>query len=475
MAGLSREAAPLEAEAASFRDPHSRVFYADGRVLRALSAQGLADWTAFVESGLAGELMAEGKLVGTAPAEAVAGPMLPHALAAEAVLEHERVPFVSYPYEWTFGMLRDAALLQLELLGRALDRSLMVKDATPYNVQWRGVEPVFVDAGSFERLREGEPWTGFRQFSMLYLYPLLLQGWKNVPFQPWLRGSLDGISPREMRSLVSRRDLVRRGAFTHVLMHSRLDRRADDRDEDVKRDLASAGFRPELIAANATGLQRLIARLRPDDTRSAWSGYHATTSYSPADAERKIRFVEDAVGDERPRLCWDIGCNDGRFTRIAARAAEYVVALDADHVVVDRLFEELKRERVTNVLPLTIDVADPSPALGWRHAERTTPADRGRPDFALCLAVLHHLSISANVPLDDAVAWLHGLTGAGVVEFATPDDPMVRRLLARKRGDDHPDYRRDWFERSLFERFEVVSSLELADATRILYHVRSRS
>jgi ribosomal protein L11 methylase PrmA len=448
--------------------------YADGRVLRALSAQGLADWTAFSESGLAADLMAEGKLIGTTPTVTPAGVTLPRAVDAAAVLEHERVPFVSYPYEWAFGMLRDAALLQLELLRRALDNGLMVKDATPYNVQWRGSQPVFVDVGSFERLREGEPWTGFRQFSMLYLYPLLLQAWKNAPFQPWLRGSLDGISPQEMRSLVSTRDLVRRGAFTHVLMHSRLDRRSEERD-DVKHELASAGFRPELIAANAAGLERLISRLEPGEPPSAWSGYHATTSYSADDAERKARFVEAAVGAERPRLCWDIGCNDGRFTRIASRSAEYIVALDADPVVVDRLYEELKREGATNILPLTIDVADPSPALGWRHAERKPPAERGRPDFALCLAVLHHLSISANVPVDDAVAWLHGLTDAAVVEFATPDDPMVRRLLARKRADDHPDYRRDWFERSLFERFEVVSSLELADATRILYHVRSRS
>ena len=200
------------------------------------------------------------------------------------MLEHERVPFVSYPYEWTFEMLRDAALLQLELLRRALDEDLVLKDATPYNVQWRGARPVFVDVGSFERLREREPWAGFRQFSMLYLYPLLLEAWKGVPFQPWLRGSLDGISPQEMRSLVSRRDLLRRGGFTHVFMHGRLDRRHDGHTEDVKGELRAAGFRPELIAANAAALERIVARLRVPAARSAWSDYHATTSYSAEDA-----------------------------------------------------------------------------------------------------------------------------------------------------------------------------------------------
>jgi SAM-dependent methyltransferase len=399
---------------------------------------------------------------------------LPHALETAAVLEHERVPFVSYPYEWTFEMLRDAALLQLELLRRALDEDLVLKDATPYNVQWRGARPVFVDVGSFERLREREPWAGFRQFSMLYLYPLLLEAWKGVPFQPWLRGSLDGISPQEMRSLVSRRDLLRRGGFTHVFMHSRLDRRHDGRTQDVKGELRAAGFRPELIAANAAGLERTVARLRAPAARSDWSDYHATTSYSAEDAERKERFVAAALASARPALCWDIGCNDGRHSRVAAEHSGYVVAIDADRTVVDSLYRELKRENVSNVLPLTIDVSDPSPALGWRHGERKPLAERRRPDFVLCLALLHHLAISANVPVADIVAWLHGLTGAGVVEFATADDPMVQRLLLRKRADDHPDYRREWFERSLADSFELVETLELAGGTRILYHVRSR-
>ncbi len=471
------EAAALtaEADAASFRDPHSRVYYVDGRVLRALSAHGLDDWSAFVDSGLAEELIGEGKLVGTQLAEGDAAVELPHALEATAVLEHERIPFISYPYEWTFGMLQDAALLQLELLRRALAKHLVLKDATPYNVQWHGSRPVFVDVGSFERVRAGEPWAGFRQFSMLYLYPLLLQAWKDAPFQPWLRGSLDGISPREMRSLVSTRDLLRRGAFTHVLMHSRLDRRYEERSDDVKRELGSAGFRPELIAANAAGLERLVSRLQWSPGRSTWSEYHATATYSTDDAARKERFVTDALAAEGPDLCWDIGCNDGRYARLAAEHSRYVVAMDADHTVVERLYRELKRESAETILPLTIDVVDPSPGLGWGQDERKPLVERGRPDLVLCLALLHHVSISANVPLVAVVDWLHGLTEAAVVEFATPGDPMVDRLLARKRGDDHPDYRRDWFERALFERFAAVETLELAEGTRVLYHVRSRS
>src|SRR5919108_6471437 len=178
---------------------------------------------------------------------------------AAAVLEHERIPFVSYPYEWTFAMLRDAALLQLELLRRALDEDLILKDSTPYNVQWRGARPVFVDVGSFERLREGEPWAGYRQFCTLVLYPLLLQAYKGVPFHPWLRGSLEGIEPGEMRRLLGFRDRFRRGVLSHVVLHARLEGRYSDRD--VKGELRQAGFHAELIRANARKLRKLVERL----------------------------------------------------------------------------------------------------------------------------------------------------------------------------------------------------------------------
>ena len=469
-----QEASVAGLEPGSFRDPDSRVFTSAGRVLRLLSEQGAADWKALSGSPLFGQLVSEGKLVGTREAEDV--PVVPDGLhgGVSAVLEHDVVPFVSYPYEWSFGMLRDAALLQLELVRRSIEAGMMLKDSSPYNVQFRGAEPVFVDIGSFEPLREGEPWAGYRQFCMLFLYPLLLQAWKDVPFQPWLRGRIDGISPQECRSVLSARDLLRRGALTHVVLHARLERRYEDRDVDLKQELKKAGFRKELIVANVKGLERLVSRLRWRPSGSAWSGYGPTTSYTDEDADRKARFVADAVSSEQPRLVWDLGCNDGRHARIAAETAEHVVAIDADALVVDRLFEALKAEGATKILPLTMDLADPSPGLGWRGLERRSLPERGTPDLALCLALVHHLSIGGNVPVAGLVDWLRSLSSSLVVEFPTPEDPLVRRLLARKRPGDHPDYRRDWFEQCLEERFDVVRSESLASETRVLYLVRPK-
>jgi SAM-dependent methyltransferase len=471
------EAAPgthLGLEPGSFRDPDSRIFIADGRVLRLLTEQGLADWRTLSASAAFDELVGDGSLVGTREADDVQN--LPDALhgGVAAVLEHDVIPFVSYPYEWTFGMLRDAALLQLRILRLALEERMILKDSSPYNVQWRGTKPVFIDVGSFEQLRDGEPWAGYRQFCMLFLYPLLLQAWKDVPFQPWLRGNLSGISPQECRNLLSARDLLRRGVFTHVVLHGRLERRYEERDIDLKRELKSAGFNHTLILANVKRLEKLIGRLDWQPEHSAWSEYGPETSYSREDAERKASFVAQAVADERPGLVWDLGCNDGRHARIAAEHANYVVAMDADSVVVDRLYRALKEENETRILPLAADVVDPPPALGWRGLERRPLPERGTPDLTLCLALVHHVSIAGNVPVAEFLDWLRGVTRSLVIEFVAPEDPMARRLLARKRPGDHPDYRADWFEQCLSERFDVVRSEPLAAGTRTLYLARSK-
>jgi len=471
---------PTEAkiESGSFRDRDSRVVLAGGSVYRVLSERGAADWRALKASPLLERAVAEGSLIGTEEADpSDLGPGAERVLpdGVSTVLRHERIPFVSYPYEWTFGMLRDAALLQLDLELAALEAGLTLKDATPYNVQFRGSEPVFIDVGSFEQLREGEPWAGYRQFCMLYLYPLLLQAYKEIPFQPWLRGSIDGITPREAARFFGFRDRFRKGVFTHVALHARLEGRYEEREGgDVKEDLKKANFKTAYVKANLTRMRKLVAGLSWKSGDTAWTGYRDENTYTDADAERKQAFVREAAAARRPELVWDMGCNDGAYSRIAAESAARVVAFDYDHATVEALYRSLRADGNREILPLVGNLADPSPGLGWRGLERRRLEDRGRPDLILALALIHHVSITANVPIADFLDWVRELGAAAmVIEFPKREDPMVRRLLSGKREGSNSDYELETFERELGRRFEINRSEELPSGTRVLYQVHS--
>jgi hypothetical protein len=464
----------MRAVPGSFRDPDSRVFERDGDVFRALSARGLDDWTALSSSQAYAELTERGSVIETHEV----GDEHPATLRDgwAGVLRHASIPFVSYPYEWTFGMLRDAALLQLDVLERCLSDGLMVKDSSPYNVQWRGASPVFIDIGSFERLREGEPWIAYRQFCMLFLYPLMFQAYKGIPFAPWLRGAIDGITPGQARSVMSGRDRLRRGVLTNVVMHSRLERSYSSVDgRSAKEQVRRAGFSTELILANVRRQRKLVSRLRWNPGTSAWTDYRDASTHLESDAAEKAAFVASVAARRRRRLTWDLGANDGAYARIAAESSDHVLAMDVDHPTVERLYRTLRDDGEQRILPLVVDVCDPSPGLGWRGRERGTLADRGRPDLTLCLALVHHMAITRNVPLREIVDWLASLGGTVVVEFPQRTDPMVQRLLAGKRDGAHGDYEREHFERCLSEAFVVERRLELPSGERVMYEARPLS
>jgi hypothetical protein len=434
---------------------------ADG-VFRVMSPAGLEDWRALASSTFWRDVQDEGIVVATEPAE------LDEVPQAAGVLRHERVPFVSYPYEWPFSMLKDAALLQLELNQRALRAELALKDASPYNVQWRGTRPVFIDVGSFERLRPGEPWAGYRQFCMLFLYPLMLQAYKDLPFHAALRGSLDGIPPHDARAVLAG-ERFRRGVLSNVLLHARMESRyAEVEGGEVKREMRRAGFSSELLAANFAKLEKLVRKLEWKSDETAWTGYDT------AAAPEKLDFVRAAAARRRSRLTWDVGCNDGRYSRVAAEHADLVVAIDADHAVVDALYRALRSEGTDDVLPLVMNVADPSPDLGWRGRERASLERRGRPELTLCLAIVHHVCITGNVPVPDFLDWLRSLGSALVIEFPDRADPMVRRLLGGKREGGNPDYEKAVFERALEERFAIDRSAPVSE-TRTLYEAHPRA
>ena len=455
----------------SFRDRSARIFHAGEAVYRGLTAEALADWKQLSRTRFFESFTAQGRIVKTEVPPLEDLPSEPELRGWEAVLRHQRIPFISYPYEWSFGMLREAALLQLDLLAAALDEQMTLKDASPFNVQWIGAQPVFIDIASFTRLRAGEPWIGYRQFCQLYLNPLLLFAYKGVSFHAWLRGSLEGIDLNDFRRLMSLRDLLRPGVLTHVVMHSRLQDRYAGTEKNVRRVLHDAGFTTSIMRTNVNRMRRLVSALPSPGRQSAWTSYATNNTYDEQDEAGKVAFVGAVVQTVRSRRVWDLGCNTGRFSSLAAAHADYVVAVDADHAVIDALYRRLAMEGIRNVLPLVANVASPSPALGWRGVERQPLEARGRPDLVLCLALVHHLSITANLPLVEIVDWLAGLGARLVIEFVTREDPMVMRLLQQSTAI-HNDYDPAIFEAALTRRYIIERRTALPSGTRILFAAR---
>jgi hypothetical protein len=458
----------LHQDSGSFRDPLSRVFVGNGEVVRAFTAVGAKDiekvWKKpSIQNALASGELIESNLVSPSSV----GLNDPWVTA----MTHPLIPFISYPYEWTFSMLKDAAQLQLKLTRETLADGIGLKDATPYNVQFIGSRPQFIDAGSFEKRRKGDPWYGYRQFCEMYLYPLMMQGYLGVGFQQFLRGSVNGISPDTMRKLLPasiRRP--RKGRLTHVVLHAAAQNRFADSDNNMKSDAAKAGMNAQVLDATLRKLQGIVKKISLGDKKSTWSEYSERGHYIESSLDEKQKFVRDAVASAPRKQVWDIGCNDGVFSRIAAAHSDYVVAMDADPLVVDRLYNTLKAEKNEQILPLYVDLTDSGGGVGWRGQERPGVFDRGRPDIVMALAVIHHMAITFHVPLASQLDMFRDLTPELIIEMPHADDPMVRKLLTNKRDGIHDDFTLEEFERLLNERFTVKSKMLLSSGTRTIFH-----
>ncbi len=452
----------------SFRDRSGRVLRSDDEVYRGLSNEALAEWEFIAGTQFLSRYLADGSIVAT---DRVPSADVPPLLADDwsATLRHKTIPFISYPYEWSYSMLRDAALLHLRLLADALLEDAVLKDATPYNTQFRGSQCVFIDTASLVRYQPGDAWMGYRQFCQLMLYPLMLQTYHDVDFQPMLRGRLEGITPQQCLNLLTKRDLLRKGVLAHVFLHAKMEGKVGSKPQGMAESLKREGFGKSLIQNNVKNLVGIVEGLKWTPRHSLWSEYDVADSPVKADGEAKEEFIRSVVGTRSWRQVWDLGCNVGRYSRICAEHADYVLALDFDHLAIERLFLALKAEGNEKILPLVFNVADPSPGLGWRGMERRDLVSRGHPELVLSLALIHHLVLRENILLPDVMDWLASLGAAVVIEFVDKADPQSQSLIAN-REDQYVDYSLTAFEQLLNERFAVRRTQQLPTPTRRLYY-----
>ncbi len=465
------DAGRADLDPGSFRDRGSRVFLSDGLYHRGLRPQAAQAWEDVSRAGFMARAMADGRVIGTRDV-AIPDGALAQAEGWVRVLQHETVPFISYPYEWTFGALKDAALLQLSLLEQAASEGFVLSDGTAYNVQWRGSRPVFIDVGSFQPLDPRWLWRGYQQFCQQQLYPLMLQALKNVPFHPWLRGDLEGMKAGDVAGLFTWRDLFKPGVLTNLWLADLLSRKGGGGSAATAAPGLSRDDAARLVGATARRLAGVVRRLDWNPPESAWTGYSNRSHYAGQDLDAKARFVLDVASARRRQLAWDIGANDARFSRLIAPHVDHVVAIESDHATAEHCYRQIRADGIDNIQTLVVNLANPSPGNGWAGRERRSLTDRARPQLVLALAVIHHIVIGANIRMEDFIAWLGSLGAEVVLEFPTRDDSMVRHLLST-REDVFSDYDRDVLEAAIQRHF-IISRQSAVNETRVIYHLAPR-
>jgi hypothetical protein len=452
---------------ASFRDPSGFLFFRSGALYRQVNRSYAGDYNRLMDSGLYDKLVKAGLLI---PHTETDQPPAEKDLAFK-VIQPEYVAFISYPYEWSFSQLKDAALATLGIQKRALKAGMSLKDASAYNIQFVNGRPRLIDTLSFATYQTGSPWDAYRQFCQHFLAPLALMAYVDVRLNRLLRDYIDGI-PLDLASrLLPFRTRLHFGLLTHIHLHANAQTRYAD--VDVKAAVAQRGVSQNAMIGLIESLEGTVRKLAWKPAGTEWGNYYEITNYSGRAFEHKKEIVARWVMHASPAMVWDLGANTGVFSRVAAESGAYVASFDFDPAAVEQNYRAVKADKTRNLLPLLLDLTNPSPALGWANRERASIGQRGPADLALALAVIHHLAISNNVPLPQLAAYFAEMAKWLVIEFVPKSDSQVRKLLA-SRADIFPNYTFDGFESAFEASFKIREKVAVQESERFLYLMESR-
>ncbi len=447
---------------ASFRDPSGFLFTRDGVLYRQVNQGYAEEYGRLISSGLYQKLVKAGLLV---PHQEVA---IPPAEAANAfkILQPERLPFVSYPYEWAFGQLKDAALATLAIQRRALKHGLSLKDASAYNIQLYRGKPALIDTLSFETYKEGEPWVAYRQFCQHFLAPLALMAWRDVRLGQLLRVYIDGLPLDLTDSLLPARARWNLGIYVHISLHAKAQKRYAE--VAISEARGRRRMSKQALLGLLASLESTVRKLNWKAGGTAWADYYDKTNYTPDAFEHKRQLAAVWLEQVAPRFVWDFGANTGLFSRLAVERGAYTVSFDIDPAAVEQSYHHVKAGQETRLLPLLLDLTNPSPAIGWSNSERDSLLQRGPAELVMALALVHHLAISNNVPLESVAEFFAQAGHWLIVEFVPKSDSQVQKLL-RSRKDIFPDYSREGFERAFGQYFRIDQAVPLRQSERWLY------
>ncbi len=448
----------------SFRDNDSVILNYHNEVIRVIYTSYQPHFEAFENGGFMQQLIKEQKLI---PHKDITSEIkeIETKESIYKIIKPDYIPFISYPYEWSFSQLKQAAILTLDIQLEALKKDLTLKDATAYNVQFLNGKPLFIDTTSFEIYEPGKPWVAYKQFCQHFLAPLLLYKYGIPDAVKLAWSSIDGIPLTTVAKILPLKSRFNFFVWTHIHYHAKLELKYNSNQtfKDKKIVLSKSKLEAFLLFLKS-GVEKLELPL----SKTTWSNYYATFSYSEKTFDQKKEIVNQFLTNIKSDTILDVGCNTGEFSVIASKHAKQVIAIDFDYMVIENLFKIIQKKSIKNITALIVDLSNPSPAIGWANTERASFYNRTKYDTVLALAVIHHLAIGNNIPIANIVQLFASITNHLIIEFVPKTDPQTQKLLVTKK-DIFTHYTLEEFKHQFEKHFTINSFEKLNDSDRVLF------
>lgn len=442
-------------ENSSFRDPAGFIYYDDGKVYRQINKQGMDDYSLLMASGLYDKLLSKSYLIEHKEIENN---------PEKALISPKTIEFISYPYEWSFQQLKDAALLTLEIQKIAIDSGVCLKDASAYNIQFSSGKPVFIDTLSFEKYDETKPWVAYKQFCQHFLAPLALMAKKDINLNALLVTSIDGIDLSLADKVLKPNPILNPLLYMHISAHARV----QSKKSQEHKKITKINFSKQSMLGLVESLIMAVNGLKVKQLDTEWGNYYNITNYSNDAFKDKHELVAGFVKRIGAKSVFDAGGNNGEFSRSLANDVDFIICADIDPIAVNLNYAINKEGEIKNIYPLLLNLTNPSPAIGWNNDERKTLKDRVKVDCVMALALIHHLAISNNVPLSKIAEFFAGFGNNLIIEFVPKADSQVKKLLLN-REDIFVDYDVEGFEKEFSKHFNIIESQKVKGTVRTLY------
>ena len=456
-------------ESGSFRDPAGTIFYINDRIFRKINKFGLdrinfLEKEKILEESIKRKYLIQTKILNDDEKNKL------NLNISDVILEHIKIPYISYPYEWSFNQLKTAAIFHLDFNLFLLDLGATLIDASAFNIQYIGSKPIFIDILSIEKHVDGEPWKGHKQFCENFLNPLILKSKKGIKFNNWFKGNLEGIQTDDLDKILNIFDKFSYNIFIHVYLLNKLDQKFTS-NKSLKPINKKKNFSKKNLILILRQLKRFISKLEDHKSISTWDDYSKNNSYTELEENKKKQVVEEFIKKNNFNLIADLGCNNGEYSELSLKnGCKSVIGFDFDINTINQAYKTALSKNL-NFLPLFFDASNPSGNIGWNEKERKSFKTRAKFDAILALAFKHHLAIAKNIPLNEVINWLVSLAPTGLIEFVPKNDLTIIKMLELK-GDIFPNYTTENFENALSLKSKILSKNKVSESGRIIYEFK---